>query len=80
MAEHNIVGHEVVQLLTTVPVQGKHKEVVCYEPYRLEYKQVVPKTISSIEVNIANVLGDLIDFKGTGIEITLNFKKAGITF
>ena len=80
LAEHNIVGNREVQLLTTVPVLAKHKQVVCYEPYRLEYKQVVPKTINSIEVNIANVLGDLIDFKGSGIEITLNFKKVGISF
>ena len=78
IAEYNIVGNTTVQLLTTVPVQAKHNQVHCYEPYRLEYKQVLPKTVKSIEVNIANSLGDLIDFKGSGVEITLHFKKVGL--
>ena len=74
--EQEHVGHDLVQLLRTVPVSGNHGEIVSRLFEKPYYKRVIKKYISSIEVQVNDDTGSLIDFAGDKVICVLHFRRS----
>ena len=69
------VGQDLVQLLRTVPVSGNHGEIVCRVFEKAYYKRVLNHTIASIEIQVNDDTGALIDFAGGKVICVLHFRR-----
>ncbi len=78
IVEHNLVSDTSAQLLTSVPIEGKHGNTRTYSPLFPEYKNVSENIISDIEIHLKNGNGELIKFKAGRVDITLHFKRVDI--
>jgi len=78
IVEYNLVGDTSAQLLTSVPIEGKHGNTLTYSPLLPEFKNVSENIISDIEIQLKNGKGELINFKPGRVDITLHFKRVDI--
>jgi len=78
IVKHNLVGDSSAQILTSIPIEGKHGNIITYSPLLPEYKNVSENIISDIEIHLKNGNGELIKFNPGRVDITLHFKRVHI--
>ncbi|KAJ7375312.1 hypothetical protein OS493_002060 [Desmophyllum pertusum] len=71
----NIVGNQVTDLLREVQYQRKGKGTVYFEPLHIQYLPVRNEYIETIESQVAETDGNLVNFGEGHTIITLHFKR-----
>jgi hypothetical protein len=78
--EAQTVGNTHSPLLQIVPVQGQFGDVILFSPRKLLYIPVNKKTISSIELELTDSLGESINFLSGQVVIQLHFRRRTISY
>ena len=72
IVEQERVGHDLVQLLRAVPIREYKEYTIFDKPY---YKSITKSVISTIEMQVNDDTGALIDFSGGKVLCVLHFRR-----
>ena len=75
IVESRVVGDSVVPLLSIVPIEGKHGEIVSKSFHNVQYVTVFHKEFTTIEVDIRDDTGRPVPFERGRTTVTFHFRR-----
>ena len=73
--ENSIVGHTLASLLATISIEGESGSIISKRYDKLQYKTVMKKSFSEIQINLRDNQGNSIRFHKGWVIVTLHFRR-----
>ena len=70
-----VVGETLQPILRTVPVLGKHGDMVLYEPQTVDWLPLRFNRLQHIEIYLTNDMGNLVPFEFGKSMVTLHIRR-----
>ena len=73
--KNRIVGREVADLLSTVPLLGEHNTRSYYEPSNIEYRKCRYETLDEIQISLLGDTGQVLPFLSGKVVLNLHIRQ-----